>query len=41
MLEALVAGQRDPFCAGNRYLKGALGIAALSAARSKNAYFAA
>lgn len=26
---------------GNRYLKGALGIAALSAARSKNTYFAA
>jgi len=26
---------------GNRYLKGALGIAALSAARSKNTYFSA
>ena len=26
---------------GNRYLKGALGIAALTAARSKNTYFAA
>lgn len=26
---------------GNRYLKGALGIAALSAARSKNTYYAA
>jgi transposase len=26
---------------GNRYLKGALGIAALSAARSRNTYFSA
>jgi transposase len=26
---------------GNRYLKGALGVAALSLARSKNTYFAA
>ena len=35
------AGQIHQAHPSNRYLKGALGIAALSAARSGNTYFAA